>query len=255
AVVSKAIELAEIENLPSLLALKKAGKSPVDEVVLRLRVTRPDRLAKIIKVDYRAPSVDEATLTLEKLVESYKKFLEGTYQQNSGEAITLITKARDELGNETEELEKEYREFRKKSKVLTDENGRAFIMRRLQLWDDAASQAMVKQVQLKAQLELGKKLAEKGAELWAVAHAISQLGGDTMTLSMGVSQGASSDSSAGYISALTHMQHEMIEKHGAHFGRVQDLQEQINRARTLAKDSRGKSGTTQVGDLLASLDQ
>lgn len=254
-VVKAAIDIVGIDNLPSLLALKKGGRNPVDVAVLRLKITRPDRLAKIIRVDYRAPSPAEAVRMVEALVESYKKFLERTYQQNSGEVVALITKARDELSQETKVLEAEYLEFRKGAKVLTDENGRAFITHRLQIWDDAANQALLKQVQLKAQLELGKKLAADGAEFWAVTHAISQLGGDTMTLSMALNQGASGNASAGYIGLLTQQQHELIEKHGPQLGRVQELEEQINRAHSLSREARGRMGTSQVRELLASIDQ
>ena len=55
---------------------------------------------------------------------------------------------------------------------------------------------MVKAVQLKAQLELGRQLTREGTELWAVAHAISQLGGDTSNLMAGLASGPSQSGAA-----------------------------------------------------------
>src|SRR3954454_13444423 len=113
------------------------------------------------------------------IIESYQKFLETRFQKNNSEVVTLITRAREGLKAEMEALEREYLEFHRQNPTLiTDETGRAFIIRRLEQWDRAANESMVKMVQLKAQLVLGKKLVQEGTGLWALGHALSQLNGD-----------------------------------------------------------------------------
>src|SRR3954452_22674331 len=96
-VVRRAIDTVGLDQLPSLAAAKAAGRNPVEEAVGRLKVTRPDRYAKIVCVDYRDGSREEATRLLEAITVSYRKFLADTFQKNSSQVISLIAKARDEL--------------------------------------------------------------------------------------------------------------------------------------------------------------
>ena len=145
----------------------------------RLRVTRPDRLAKILRVEYRAGDRVEVVQMVEAITESYKQVLEETFQKsNSSTVIALISKARDELSQELQDLEGKYLELRRKtpSPITGGEGLAVSLASRLARWDQAANDAMIKSVQLKRQLELGRKLAGEGTELWAVAHAVSQLG-------------------------------------------------------------------------------
>jgi len=53
-VVKRAIEQIGLDRLPSALEAQRAKLDPVEEVTKRLKVTRPDRLAKILRVEYRA---------------------------------------------------------------------------------------------------------------------------------------------------------------------------------------------------------
>jgi hypothetical protein len=58
-----------------------------------------------------------------------------------------------------------------------DKDGRSFVIRRLDQWDQAVNQALLRALQLQSQLELGRKLAGEGTSAAAIAHALSQLGG------------------------------------------------------------------------------
>ena len=95
-VVKQAIEKVGLEHLPTLLAAKRADKDPVEEAIYNIKVTRPDRLAKIFRVDYQAGDREETDRLVEALVASYQQFLGATFQKNSGTVITLISKARDD---------------------------------------------------------------------------------------------------------------------------------------------------------------
>src|SRR5512135_578048 len=179
-VVKWAIDKVGLDNLPSLLAVKKRGLDPVVEAIKHLKVTRPDRLAKVLRVEYRAGDRAEVVRTVEAIIDSYKQFIEEAFQKNSSTAISIISKARDDSSRELGGLEAKYQELRRKTPALiSGEERRSFLANRLASWDRAANEALVKAVQLKAQLELGRQLTREGTELWAVAHAIGQLGGDT----------------------------------------------------------------------------
>ena len=242
-VVKRAIDKVGLDNLPSLLAAKKRGLDPVKEATDHLKVTRPDRLAKVLQVEYRAGGRDEVVRTIEAITDSYKQFIEETFQKNSSTAISLISKARDDLSQELGEMEAKYLELRRKTPALvTGENRRSFMANRLSSWDQAANEAMVKAVRLKAQLELGRQLAREGTELWAVAHAISQLGGDTSNLTAVLTSGMSQFGAADVIRQLTQEQQLLAERFGPQYLKVRELQAQIDRIRGRTRGAQPPGG-------------
>ncbi len=230
-VVKQAIEKVGLEHLPTLLAAKKADKDPVEEAILRIKVTRPDRMAKIFRVDYQAGDREETDRLVEALVASYEQFLGATSQKNSGTVITLIGKARDDLGKELKELEDQYLEFRRtNSNVIVGQEGHSFWASRLSRWDQAANEAMVKAV---AQVAArgGPKAGRRRPELWAIAHAITQVGGDSNSLMALVTAGSSQNGESDMIRQLAIEQQQLVERHGPDYAKVKELKLQIDRIR------------------------
>ncbi|HEX8201039.1 MAG TPA: Wzz/FepE/Etk N-terminal domain-containing protein, partial [Isosphaeraceae bacterium] len=176
-VVGRAIDAVGLEDLPSLDPDDPA-RDPVQQAIRNLSVSRPDRLAKILRVDYQAGSRAEAVRMLQAVTLSYQHFLEQSYQRNNAEVITLVSKAKDELRKELVDLEGEYLEFQRDNpNLIADEKGRSFVARRLDQWDLEANEAQVKEVKLRAMLELGRRLADSGAGLWAILQAMNQVAG------------------------------------------------------------------------------
>src|SRR5512135_3676405 len=255
-VVKRAIDKVGLDNLPSLLAAKEGGLDPIKEAIKNLKVTRPDRLAQVLRVEYRAGGRDEAARTAEAITESYKQFIEEAFQKNSSTAISIISKARDDSSRELGELEAKYLELRRKTPALiTGEQRHSFLADRLASWDKAANEAMVKAVQLKAQLELGRQLTRDGTELWAVAHAISQLGGDTGNLMAGLTSVPSQSGAAEYIRQLTQEQQQLAERFGPQYSKVRELQAQIDRIRGRARGARSRLEGDEVRDLVRAIEQ
>ena len=254
-VVKRAIEQIGLDRLPSALEAQRAKLDPVEEVTKRLKVTRPDRLAKILRVEYRAGDRVEVVRMVEAITESYKRVLEEAFQKsNSNTVIALISKARDELSQELQDLEGKYLELRRKTpSPIAGVEGRAFLASRLARWDQAANEAMIKSVQLKRQLELGRKLAGEGTELWAVAHAISQLGGDTNSLTAILS--SSQDGAADYIRQLAQEHQQLNERFGPNYAKVRELKAQIERVRQSVRGARSHMEVGEVRDLLSALEQ
>src|SRR5271166_3835182 len=254
-VVRRAIERIGLNRLPSALEAQRANQDPVEEVTKRLKVTRPDRLAKILRVEYRAGDRVEVVRMVEAITESYKRVLEETFQKNnSSTVIALISKARDELSQELQDLEGKYLELRRKTpSPIAGEQGRAFLASRLARWDQAANEATIKSVQLKRQLELGRKLAGEGTELWAVAHAVSQLGGDTSSLTAIL--GSSQDGAADYIRQLAQEHQQLNERFGPNYAKVRELKAQIERVRQSVRGARSHMEVGEVRDLLSALEQ
>src|SRR5512135_1825966 len=255
-VVKRAIDKVGLDNLPSLLAAKKGGLDPVVEAIKNLKVTRPDRLAKVLRVEYRAGGRAEVVRMIEAITDSYKQFIEEAFQKNSSTAISIIGKARDDSSRELGELEAKYLELRRKNPALiTGEQRHSFLADRLASWDRAANEAMVKAVQLKAQLELGRQLTREGTELWAVAHALSQLGGDTSNLMAGLASGPSQSGAAEYVRQLTQEQQQLAERFGPQYSKVRELQAQIDRIRGRARGARSRLEGDEVRDLVRAIEQ
>jgi capsular exopolysaccharide synthesis family protein len=160
------------------LALAKLRGLSTASVVGHLKVAQPDEAARILEVQYVAGSREEAQQILDAVIASYNLFLKDNFQKNTNEVVTLILNARDDLSKELKQLEHEYLEFRKKNPVYTaDEKGQTFIARRLDHWDQAVNQVVTRDMQLRAQLELGRKLAAEGQSVSSITNTMNQLSG------------------------------------------------------------------------------
>ncbi|WP_406700171.1 polysaccharide biosynthesis tyrosine autokinase [Singulisphaera sp. Ch08] len=150
-------------------------------VISRLSVKVEDETARILDVVYQAESGTEAVEVVRAVVDSYDHFLEETYRKNSSEAIALITRARGEMGQELEVLERKYLEIRQKNPSYSaEEKGRSYYAQRIKVWEQTVNQAAIRVLQLRKQLELGRKLAGEGLGATAVAGALSLASGDTL---------------------------------------------------------------------------
>ena len=161
-------------------AIKISGLGNISPqaVILGLTAKQPVETAKILEITYKSPSHDESSKLVEGVMQSYNNFLREKFQKNTNDVISLILKARDELSRDLASLERQYLEYRQKNPAYSaDEKGRSFIVRRLDQWDQAMNQVLSRSLQLKSQLELGRKLAGEGLDQDAITNALNQLGG------------------------------------------------------------------------------
>jgi len=164
------------------LAAAGLNELSVGSVIAALSVKLPDPSARVLELSYKTDSRDEAVGVVDSVIKSYDLFLQENYQKNSNEVLGLITKARDELSADLERLEKEYLEYRKKNTANPPGGeGKPFIARRLDQWDLAINQAMLRSLELKSQLELGRNLAEDGASVDMITSALGHLSGTPAT--------------------------------------------------------------------------
>jgi capsular exopolysaccharide synthesis family protein len=255
-VVARAIEKVGLDDLPTPRAARDAGRDPIQEVIDNLPVSRPDRAAQILRLDYQAGSREEAVRTLAAITESYEEFLEDKYQKNNSEVVTLISSARDSLKKEIEGLERGYLEFRQTHPIsTTDESGRSFMSRRVDQWDRLSNDAMVREVQLKSQLELGRELARDGAGFWAILHAMNKLGGDPGDGLLARASDPFFSGPSDYVRQLSREQQELAERYGPQYSKVQELQNQITRIQERMRESRNRLDQSETRDLLGALEK
>jgi succinoglycan biosynthesis transport protein ExoP len=169
-IVGRSLELASLKALSAR------------SVIAGLSVKLPDPTARVLELNYRAGSRDEAVRVVDAVIKSYDRFLQENYQKNSNEVLSLITRARDELSADLQTLEKDYLEQRQSSPANpTGGEGTTLIAKRLDQWNQAINQAALRSLQLKSQLDLGRALAEEGAGIDVITNALSQLSGEQIT--------------------------------------------------------------------------
>jgi succinoglycan biosynthesis transport protein ExoP len=255
-VVQPAIDALGLKNLPTLAQAEEDGNRAIDEATLNLRVTRPDRQAKILKVDYWAGSRAEAVTMLKAITESYRSCLEDMYQKKSNETIALISKVKENLSQELKDMEAKYLEYRRKAPyVVGDESGRSLMAQRLERSSLALKETEDNCRRLKFQLRLGQKLAHEGMEMWAVAHAINQLGGDSTSLNSAINGGMAFSGTSDYVRQLISEQQQLAERFGPDNTKAQAIHEQVTRIQERTRDARGRLGQAEVKDLLTSISE
>jgi polysaccharide biosynthesis transport protein len=253
-IVQPAIDGVGLKNLPTLVQAEEDGNRAIDEAILNLRVTRPDRQAKILKVDYWAGSREEAVTMLKAITDSYRSCLEDMYQKKSNETIALISKVKENLSHELKDMEAKYLEYRRKAPyVVGDESGRSLMAQRLERSSLALKETEDNRRRLKFQLKLGETLAHEGMEMWAVAHAINQLGGDSTSLNSAINGGMAFSGTSDYVRQLISEQQQLAERFGPDNTKAQAIHEQVTRIQERTRDARGRLGQVEVKDLLTSI--
>lgn len=254
-VLRRAIETIGVDRLTSLRAANL--DAAVRLVSEGLSVTRPDRLARVLQVSYRSTSRDEAGRVVQAVVDSYQGFLGEVYARGNGEVVQLMTRARDDLSRELRELEEKYLEFRRNSPVVAvSATGKTIVGERIEEWGRAARDAMVRAVQLRNQLELGRALEKEGVGLWSIAYAMDQVGvgpgGQGQGLAARV-QGNGTAPPTDYLRQLATEQQRLAETLGAGSTKVKEIQEQMQEAQVNARATRGRIEQGEVDDLLTSV--
>ena len=123
-VVRHAIAQHQLERLPTFRerAALSEGFDPVRMVVSNLQVRSGGegqaRDARVLRASFRGTSPQDCAAVLLALVESYQHFLGETFQDTSMEAVTLITRAKDELEVEVQEEQDRYLVFRDTAPLL-----------------------------------------------------------------------------------------------------------------------------------------
>jgi capsular exopolysaccharide synthesis family protein len=254
-VVGRAMRTIGLNELVSLEPSRGFDRC-LRQATKNLFVTRPDRLAKILQVEYRARTPAEATRMVQAILESYKTFLEDVYQKNNSEVIVLMTRARDDLNRELKDLERKYLEFHQKSPNLTtDGTGRPIVLRRVDDWVRASNESMVKAIQLKAELELGRDLAKQGVGLWAISGAMDQLGQQVGGSLSARTQTLTPVPPWDYLRQLNQEEQQLAVRFGPQNTRVRAIQEQIAEVQEHTRSVRGRIEQAEIHDLLESTER
>ena len=255
-VVGRAIDLVGARNLPTLQgALPSGTTAELAKFAVKnyLRVTRPDRTALIVSVEYDAGTPAEAVRMVDAVVASYETFLGENLQSTNSEVVSLIARARDELSRELDETQAKYLEFQREHPVALDDGvSHTLTNSRLVELDRAANESMVRAIRLKTQLESGRKLAREGVEVWSIAYALSQIGGDPgsgLIPRPSDAPGGSWD----HLRRLAQEERDLTERFGPEYSKVKSVREQIARLQGTGGDVAGGAAGRGADQLLTSI--
>jgi len=87
-----------------------------------------------------------------------------------------------------------------------------------------------------------------------VAHALSQLGGDSNSLIANLNTGTNQVGSTDYVRQLIQEQQQVTERYGLDNARAKELQEQITRILERSRTARSDLERGEVADLLISIE-
>ena len=114
-VLTRAIELGELDQFDSFVDVKDSGGSLVDHILENIEVERGGEGsaedAMVLRVIYRAPNPNEAALILSAIYNSYKQYIDSQDQDSSKLAVELIEAARETHEVELIDADRAYREY------------------------------------------------------------------------------------------------------------------------------------------------
>ncbi len=87
-------------------------EDPLVTLSKQLAVELVEEGTNVLNISYRGPNPEDTRQVVNAIVQTYEKFLQGTYKDTGLETRDLIVKAKDDLMTKVEGLEKEYRNFK-----------------------------------------------------------------------------------------------------------------------------------------------
>jgi polysaccharide biosynthesis transport protein len=117
-IVQKAVKKNQLNSLRMF-----QGNDPTGEIISSLTILRDNNNQayssnNILNLAYRGQVPDECGKVLESVIDSYKDFLDKTYESVSSETLNQMTEVAKKLQAELREKQSDYDEFKKSSKLI-----------------------------------------------------------------------------------------------------------------------------------------
>jgi capsular exopolysaccharide synthesis family protein len=125
-VVDRAVKTSDLGRLPSLRLEVNPTRAILASLASERAIKDPTPGAdNIINLSYRGTDAEDAAAVLDAVINSYRAFLNETYQNFSGNSITILTQDHKKNEGLLVEKKKEYEAFLAKSPLLAYGNGGA----------------------------------------------------------------------------------------------------------------------------------
>jgi capsular exopolysaccharide synthesis family protein len=161
-IIDQAIERNQLRSLPSL----RGSGDLAHTIIAGLRVSSSGNRtgSDIISLSYQSGSRDDCPKVLNGIIDAYQNFLGETYQNVSLETLKLIEQAKDEVGLQAEQAEKDYREFRAEAPLLFSEGtGHNIHESRLVEIEEVRSSCLLDNSKLQANIDAIEASVKRGS--------------------------------------------------------------------------------------------
>ncbi|NOX53173.1 MAG: hypothetical protein GXP27_01785 [Planctomycetes bacterium] len=111
-IVGKALEMHQLDKLPSLAKSKDPVEDILDSLVVKRSAGHDQSFLNIIDISCRNPNKRDAQKVVSAIVDAYRSYLSESTEEHMGEVVELITKANTELLQQLRQKEREYLAFR-----------------------------------------------------------------------------------------------------------------------------------------------
>jgi capsular exopolysaccharide synthesis family protein len=236
AIIKSPVIVARAGQEHGLGALQSFQGTPdfTETVIGKLRVTRDpkDLYNSILELTLRASSPEDARVGLAAIIDSYKKFLDETYRNVSDDTVKLIARVRDEVENDLDRREAEFRDFRLKVPVnlLRGRDGHSLNGDQLLLIHSKRLDLQVRRQEIEARLKAFDEAWKAGRSQDELIAMLTRLGGQPSrsALPEGVEERL--------LPALLD-EKLMLEDYGPHHQNVQRAHRKVELARTLVLEA------------------
>ncbi len=124
---------AMIDHDLSSLSSLSGYPNPMQEIVAHLAAFHREDTQGVLNLSYLGPNSDDCRVILQAVVESYGKLLREAHRNINEETVELISNAKDELLQQLNTTEAEYREFKRTAPPVIVDDGQANNIHRTRL--------------------------------------------------------------------------------------------------------------------------
>lgn len=170
--------IGEAVNSEELKRLLPHHPDPTALIVANLSISESGSQPgdSVLTCNLRSENASDGAKILSAIFDTYQAFLGHTYESVSHETVRLITEAKEELDQQIEKKEEEYRQFRYDSPLLFSGNGATNLHeQRLSEIETVRSQTLLDNSKLSAQAEAIEAALKRGTNRNAIQLIIGSL--------------------------------------------------------------------------------
>ncbi len=242
-IVGRAVKSHDLASLPSFRGVEDVTARIIDGLTASRAGSRDARDPNVIVLTYEGPQPQDCRAVLGAVIQSYQDFLSATYEDFSEETVQLISQAKDSLHTQLTQKEAAYREFRQQAPLLWKgaEGANLHEMRLAQI-EDARSQVLLKNAQIRARID-------------AITTALKR-GGNRAALTLLIDNSGSADASGGALGGFEGQlfaslleEQMLLENYGPQHPKVMAVRKKMDLIRRYMQD-KPSSRADQPADFL-----
>ena len=116
-IVEKAVELHELDKLPSLALSKDPAEDVLDSIKVQRSAGEDSSFINVLDVTCTNPNRDDAKKICHAVIDAYHVYLRENHQENTGELLKLVNRATGDLKQQIDDTEAAYEKFRQTAPI------------------------------------------------------------------------------------------------------------------------------------------